>query len=427
MAGLGSRGGGAGGPGGRHLPSSWGSSWQSTASAVLRPLERLWEKEAPAGRDHVPMHPMSLCTSCPPFPVRPRSPCIPCPCAPLPPYTPVPVHPMFLCTPVPMHPVPVPPRPRAPRPCAALPPCTSPCAPPSLCTRPHVPLSPCTPRPRAPLSSCTRALVLQQLHAPCPRAAHRWPARPSGCGSRPPAPPSTPGQWPWGWGAARGCGSVRGSVRGGVRGVWAPARAPGPSGIAAQPLQWEKRGVGAGAGATGAVEGEGGSLPPRDGARTPVAASGASPGGCRWGKSRGVGSEARTWLPPRALLGRCGSHRGLAAAPQHPQEKLHHEEQVDAPQHRQPLQHRCGPRLPWRLLVPPLGLDTGDWAQGTCTPRPVPRAPRPPGGYLRGARGGAGRPRRACPRPAPPGRPAASGRSRGSAAGRSQRPGPRAG
>lgn len=94
--------------GGEFLPSSWGSSWHSTASAVLRPLGRLWEKATPAGRGdlcvgvlsprvtvspraHLPLcvsHPLPLCArpfasmhlpSSPPMSSSPRAPPSPTP------------------------------------------------------------------------------------------------------------------------------------------------------------------------------------------------------------------------------------------------------------------------------------------------------------------------------------------------------------
>lgn len=96
------------GVGGRHLPSSWGSSWQSTASAVLRPLERLWEKAAPAGRGsfvpdlhrpcapmHCAPHPRARLIPVCPLSLCPNAPCTPSLC------TPVPLHPL-----VPVHPCP---------------------------------------------------------------------------------------------------------------------------------------------------------------------------------------------------------------------------------------------------------------------------------------------------------------------------------
>jgi len=141
-----------------------------------------------------------------------------------------------------------------------------------------------------------------------------------------------------------------------------------------------------GPGAAGAAGCEGGVPPPCEGARTPVATSGVSPGECSWGRPRRW-VQSRTWWQPRALPGARGSHRGPPAPPQRPQQQLHQEEQVDAPQHRQPLQH-CGPRLGRRLLVSALGLDGGDTvAQGTPTPR-CPPAPHPaavPGGGGPGA------------------------------------------
>lgn len=125
--------------------------------------------------------------------------------------------------------------------------------------------------------------------------------------------------------------------------------------------------MGAGAGAAGATAFEG-VLPPRDDAKTPVATSGVSPGECPWGRQRHW-VRCWTWWQPRTLHSTRGSHCGVPAPPQHPQEQLHQEEQVDAPQHRQPLQHR-GPWLCRRLLVLPLRLDTGDpAAQRTWMPR----------------------------------------------------------
>lgn len=137
----------------------------------------------------------------------------------------------------------------------------------------------------------------------------------------------------------------------------------------------------------------------------------------------GLGGEQSRWaqrdsaVPPRPPGAR-GSHRGGTATAQHSQQQLQQQQRVDSPQHRQALQHR--PQHRRRLLVLPLSLR---WVGGSGPCRSVPPAPLP-WGYLRGARGAAGRPRRASPPPAPPGRRAERGAARGSAAAPRPRPRP---
>lgn len=157
------------------------------------------------------------------------------------------------------------------------------------CPRAPVPSPPRTSR----ASSSPRA---RPATTRSPPAAHRWPARRSGCGCRLPAPPSTPDQRPRGWGAKRGRGSVRGGARGGPR---VPPPPPGPSDGAARRLRVER-------GARGATvsvrrrRGVGGVLPPGSAAGTPAAASGVSPWGWGWEESR-AGGHSGTQRCPRAL------------------------------------------------------------------------------------------------------------------------------
>lgn len=353
--------------GGEFLPSSWGSSWHSTASAVLRPLGRLWEKATPAGRGDLCVGVLS-----PRVTVSPRA------------HLPLCVsHPLPLCA----------------RPFASM----------------HLPSSP----PHVLIPSCP------PLPDP-PPSAHRWPARRSGCGCRLPAPPSTPDQLPRGWGATRGRGSVRGGVRGGL---WVPSPPPGPSDSAAQRL-WVERGAQWATGSALAVleGGCGGVLPPRSGAGTPAAASGVSPWGWRWEEeSRGDGHSG-TRRCPRCPPGARGSHRGGASTAQHSQQQLEQQQRVNTPQHRQALQHR--PQHRRRLLVLPLSLRwvcgggmgwEGGGRSGLC--HSPCRPSRCHGGYLRGARGAAAHPRRASPPPTPPGRRAERGTAPGSAAAPRPQPG----
>lgn len=260
--------------------------------------------------------------------------------------------------------------------------------------RPH-PLVPALPPPAAP------------------PAAHRWPARRSGCGCRLPAPPSTPDQRPRGWGAKRGRGSVRGGARGGPR---VPPPPPGPSDGAARRLRVER-------GARGATvsvrrrRGVGGGLTAWQRGRDPRGRLGGLSVGMGLGGEQSRWAQRDSAVPPRPPGAR-GSHRGGTATAQHSQQQLQQQQRVDSPQHRQALQHR--PQHRRRLLVLPLSLR---WVGGSGPCRSVPPAPLP-WGYLRGARGAAGRPRRASPPPAPPGRRAERGAARGSAAAPRPRPRP---